>query len=117
MKVGITFSYFDLSKARSELMLKAAKKQCDYLIVGLKLDPSIDSSNNKVPSQSIIDSYIQLKGSKYIDEIIPYVTEQDVEDILLSFKLDVCIINKQYKTIDSIVKDNCLKKGIEIYYN
>ena len=117
MRVGITFSSFDLLHAGHVMMLKEAKKQCDYLIVGLQLDPSLDRSNKNAPSQSIIERYIQLKGSKYIDEIIPYVVEQDVEDILRSFKIDVRIIGEEYKTIDFTGKEYCKKRGIEIYYN
>ena len=117
MKIGITFSSFDLLHAGHVMMLKEAKKQCDYLIVSLQLDPSLERSNKNTPSQSIIERYIQLKGSKYVDEIIPYVTEQDVEDILQSFKIDVRIIGEEYKTIDFTGKDYCIKKGIEIYYN
>ena len=71
MKVGITFSAFDLFHAGHVKMLEDAKKQCHYLIVGLQLDPSLDRSNKNAPSQSIIERYIQLKGSNYVDEIIP----------------------------------------------
>ena len=117
MKIGITFSSFDLLHAGHVMMLKEAKKQCDYLIVGLQLDPSIERSNKNAPSQSIIERYIQLKGSKYVDEIIPYVAEQDVEDILRSFKINVRIIGEEYKNIDFTGKDYCLKKHIKIYYN
>lgn len=117
MKIGITFSSFDLLHAGHVTMLKEAKKQCDYLIVGLQLDPSLETSKKNVPSQSIIERYIQLKGSRYVNEIIPYVTEQDIEDILRSFKIDVRIIGEEYKTIDFTGKDYCKKKGIELYYN
>ena len=117
MRVGITFSSFDLLHAGHVTMLKEAKKQCDYLIVGLQLDPSLERSNKNSPSQSIIERYIQLKGSKYVDEIIPYVMEQDVEDILKSFEIDVRIIGKEYKSIDFTGKNYCIKKGIDIYYN
>ena len=82
MKVGITFSTFDLFHAGHVKMLEEAKRQCDYLIVGLQLDPSIDRPEKNGPSQSIIERYIQLKGSKHVDEIVPYVSEQDLEDIL-----------------------------------
>ena len=75
MKVGITFSTFDLFHAGHVKMLEEAKRQCDYLIVGLQLDPSIDRPEKNGPSQTIIERYIQLKGSKHIDEIIPYVSE------------------------------------------
>ena len=40
MKVGITFSTFDLFHAGHVKMLEEAKRQCDYLIVGLQLDPT-----------------------------------------------------------------------------
>lgn len=117
MKVGITFSTFDLFHAGHVKMLEEAKRQCDYLIVGLQLDPSIDRPNKNEPSQSIIERYIQLKGSKYIDEIVPYVSEQDLEDILKSFNINVRIIGDEYKNKSFTGKDYCEEKGIEIYYN
>ena len=117
MKVGITFSSFDLLHPGHVLMLEEAKKQCDYLIVGLQLDPSIYSPNKNTPSQSIIERYIKLKGSKYVDEIIPYMSEQDVGDILRSFKIDVRIIGVDYKSVNFTGKEYCIKRGIEIYYN
>ena len=117
MRVGITFFSFDLLHAGYLVMLKEAKKQCDYLIVGLQLDPSLDRSNKNTPSQSIIERYIQLKGSKHVDEIVPYVSEQDLEDILRSFKLDVRIIGDEYQDKNFTGRDYCEKKGIEIYFN
>jgi glycerol-3-phosphate cytidylyltransferase len=78
-------------------MIEEAKRQCDYLIVGLQLDPSLDRPEKNSPSQSIIERYIQLKGSKHIDEVVPYVSEQDLEDILRSFKIDVRIIGEEYR--------------------
>jgi glycerol-3-phosphate cytidylyltransferase len=117
MRVGITFSSFDLLHAGHVLMLKEAKKKCDYLIVGLQLDPSLERSNKNAPAQSVTERYIQLKGSKYVDEIVPYVLEQDVLDILRSFKIDVRIIGEEYKTIDFTGKEYCTEKGINIYYN
>jgi glycerol-3-phosphate cytidylyltransferase len=117
MKVGITFSTFDLLHAGHIKMLEEAKRQCDYLIVGLQLDPSIDRPEKNSPSQSIIERYIQLKGCVHIDEIVPYVSEQDLEDILRSFKLDVRIIGEEYKERQFTGKEYCKNKGIDIYYN
>ena len=117
MKVGITFSTFDLLHAGHIKMLEEAKRHCDYLIVGLQLDPSIDRPDKNSPSQSIIERYIQLKGCVHIDEIVPYVSEQDLEDILRSFKLDVRIIGEEYKERQFTGKDYCKDKGIDIYYN
>jgi len=58
MKVGITFSTFDLFHAGHVKMLEEAKRQCDYLIVGLQLDPSIDRPEKNGPSQSIITTLL-----------------------------------------------------------
>ena len=117
MKVGITFSTFDLFHAGHVKMLEEAKTQCDYLIVGLHLDPSIERKEKNKPAQSIIERYIQLKGSKHIDEIVPYVTEADLMDILTSFKIDVRIIGEEYKEKAFTGKAYCEEKGIKLYYN
>ena len=117
MKVGITFSTFDLLHAGHVKMLEEAKRQCDFLIVGLQLDPSLNRPEKNSPSQTIIERYIQLKGCKHIDEIIPYVSEQDLEDILRSFKIDIRIIGEEYKDKIFTGKDYCIENEIEIYYN
>lgn len=117
MKVGITFSTFDLFHAGHVKMLEEAKRQCDFLIVGLQLDPSIDRPEKNKPVQGLVERYIQVKGCKHVDEIVPYVTEQDLEDILRSFKIDVRIIGEEYRDKGFTGKEYCSQKGIEIYYN
>ena len=117
MKTGITFSTFDLLHAGHVKMLEEAKSKCDYLIVGLQLDPSIDRPNKNKPTQSIIERYVQLRGCKYVDEIIPYITEEDLVDVLSSFKIDLRVIGEEYKNKEFTGKEYCKKKGIEVYYN
>jgi glycerol-3-phosphate cytidylyltransferase len=97
MKTGITFSSFDLLHAGHITMLEKAKRQCDYLIVALQTDPTIDRPEKNRPTQSVVERYIQLKGCRFVDEIVPYATEHDLEDILRSFKIDVRIIGDEYK--------------------
>ena len=117
MKVGITFSTFDLLHAGHVKMLEEAKRVCDYLIVGLQLDPSIDRAEKNVPTQTIIERYIQLKGCIHVDEIVPYVTENDLLDILQSFKIDVRIVGDEYIEKQYTGRTYCEEKGIEVYYN
>ena len=117
MKVGITFSTFDLFHAGHVKMLEEAKSKCNHLIVGLQLDPSLERPEKNKPTQSIIERYVQLRGCKYIDEIIPYISENDLIDVLSSFKIDIRIIGEEYKDKLFTGKDYCIKKGIEIYYN
>ena len=117
MKIGITFSTFDLFHAGHIKMLEEAKSKCDYLIIGLQLDPSIDRPEKNKPTQSIVERYVQVRSCKYIDEVVPYVTEQDLIDILSSFKIDLRIIGEEYKDKNFTGKEYCKKKGIKIYYN
>ena len=117
MKVGVTFSTFDLLHAGHVKMLEEAKRVCDYLIVGLQLDPSIDRAEKNAPTQTIIERYIQLKGCIHVDEIVPYVTENDLLDILQSFKIDVRIVGDEYLEKQYTGRTYCEEKGIEVYYN
>lgn len=97
MKVGFTCSCFDLFHAGHVMMLKEAKTQCDYLIVGLQTDPTLDRPQKNKPVQSILERYIQLEACKYVDQIIPYATEKDLLDLLTSYPIDVRIIGEEYK--------------------
>ena len=82
MKIGITFPTFDLLHAGHVAMLREAKSKCDYLIVGLQSDPTIDRPDTKnKPVQTMFERYLQLKAVEYVDEVIPYQTESDVIDI------------------------------------
>ena len=116
-KIGITFSTFDLLYAGHIKMLEEVKTHCDYLIVGLQLDSTLDRAEKNPPSQITTERYIQLKGCKFVDEIVPYVSEQDLEDILRAFKLDVRIIGDEYKDKAFTGRGYYEEKGIEIYYN
>jgi len=117
LKVGITFSAFDLLHAGHIAMLRESKNKCDYLVAGLQLDPTIDRPEKNKPIQTIVERYTQLKGVKYVDEIIPYTTEKDVEDILEMYQIDIRILGEEYKDKDFTGKDICRRLGIELYFN
>ena len=114
---GITFSSFDLFHSGHVAMLKEARSNCDYLMVGLQTDPTIDRPKKNKPIQSVFERYVQLEGCKYIDEIIPYATEQDLVDILLTYDIQKRFIGEEYRTKEFTGKQLCVDKGIEIYYN
>jgi glycerol-3-phosphate cytidylyltransferase len=116
--VGITFSAFDLLHAGHVVMLREAKNHCDYLIAGIQTDPTIDRPDSKnKPVQSLVERYAQLSAVKYVDEIIPYQTEQDLIDILSMYEIDVRILGDEYKEKDFTGKDICNKRGIDLYFN
>ena len=118
LKIGITFSTFDLLHAGHVAMLAEAKQHCDYLIAGLQTDPTIDRPDSKNPPvQSIVERQIQLACNRFVDEIVVYQTENDLKDILLSMPIDVRIIGIEYQDKDFTGKDICNTRGIEIVYN
>lgn len=117
MKIGFTASTFDLLHAGHISMLREAKEQCDYLICGLQIDPSVDRPSKNSPIQTIVERQVQLSAVKYVDEIIVYRTEQDLEDILEMFHIDIRVLGDEYRDQDFTGKDICKKRGIQLYFN
>ena len=98
MRIGFTCSTFDLFHAGHLLMLEEAKKQCDWLIVGLQTDPTIDRPTEKnKPVQSVFERFVQVESCKYVDKVIPYATEKELKDILLSYPINVRILGEEYQ--------------------
>ena len=115
--IGFTCSTFDLLHAGHITMLEEAKHHCDYLIVGLQNDPTIDRPEKNAPIQSIVERQIQLAAVKFIDEIIVYNTEQDLMDLLLTLPIKVRVLGDEYKAKDFTGKDIAKQRGIKIVYN
>lgn len=113
MKIGFVCSSFDLFHAGHVMMLKEAKTKCDYLIVGLQTDPTLDRNWKNKPVQGVFERYVQLQACKYVDEIIPYSTEKELVDILTSFPIDVRILGEEYLDKEYTGKE----LQIPVYYN
>jgi glycerol-3-phosphate cytidylyltransferase len=117
-RVGITFSTFDLLHAGHIAMLSEAKKHCDYLIAALQTDPTIDRPDTKnKPVQSIVERQIQLQAVRYVDEIVVYQTEKDLEDILLTLPVNVRILGVEYEGKEFTGRAICEQRGIDLVYN
>jgi glycerol-3-phosphate cytidylyltransferase len=114
MKTGFTCSCFDLFHAGHIMMLKEAKAKCDYLIVGLQTDPTIDRPEKNKPIQSVVERFIQLESCKYVDEVVVYATEKDLIDILYTYPINIRFVGEEYKDKDFTGKD---LEHIEMYYN
>ena len=118
LKIGITFSTFDLLHAGHIAMLAEAKNHCDYLIAALQTEPTIDRPDTKnKPVQSIVERQIQLAACRYVDEVVVYQTEQDLVDLLLILPVDVRIIGVEYADKDFTGQFECKRRGIEIIFN
>ena len=110
MKKGITFGAFDLFHAGYVMMLEEAKTVCDYLIVCIQSDPSLDRKEKNKPVQSIVEREIQVSGCRYTDEVIIYDTEADLLDILDAVDWDVRILGEEYKDKDFTGREQTLEK-------
>lgn len=118
LTIGIVFSSFDLLHAGHVAMLAEAKNHCDYLIAALQTDPTIDRPTTKnKPVQSIVERQIQLAAVRYVDEIVVYQTEKDLEDILLTLPVDVRILGVEYENTEFTGKNICENRGIKLVYN
>ena len=113
VKIGFTASTFDLFHTGHVVMLMEAKSLCDYLIVGLLSDPTNDRPDTKnKPVQSLFERYIQVAGCKYVDEIIPFESEKDLVDLILTVNPDIRIVGEEYENTEHT------GKGLsEIHYN
>ena len=114
MKKGITFSTFDLFHTGHVLMLQEAKSQCDWLIVCLQTDPTVDRPNKNKPVQTLFERFIQVRACKYVDELIVYTTEDEVIQILKAINYDVRIIGEEYS--DKSFTGKNLSEG-KLYFN
>jgi len=111
MTIGITFGTFDLFHAGHVLMLQEATTVCDYLIVCIQVDPSIDRPDKNSPVQNLVERQIQVEACKYVDKIIVYQTEDEVIQILKAIDWDVRILGGEYKdkpfTARDLTVDRC----------
>lgn len=117
MKIGITFGAFDLCHAGHVLMFAECKQHCDYLVVGLQVDPGIERDNKNHPVQSLFERFTQLNAIKYIDEIIPYQFEYEIEQILKSRDIGIRFVGDDYVGRDFTSRSYCIDAGIDIHYN
>jgi glycerol-3-phosphate cytidylyltransferase len=117
-KIGFTCSTFDLLHAGHITMLEEAKRQCDFLVVGLQNDPTLDRPDTKnSPVQTLVERQIQLSAVKYVDEVIVYNTEQDLCDLLLTLPIDVRILGVEYENTEFTGKDICKSRNINCFFN
>lgn len=116
--IGFTSVVGDFLHAGHCLMLDECKKYCDYLIVGLIADPTIDRPliKNK-PIESLLERYLQLRTHRAVDEIFPLMGEKDLELILKCLPIDVRFVGADYINRDFTGKQLCKDLNINIIYN
>ena len=116
MKVGFNCSSFDLFHAGHVTMLKMEKELCDWLVVALQVDPTIDRPGIKnKPTQSVYERYVQVQGCKYVDEILVYETEEDLLNMIKTQKIDIRFLSEEYKDRDFTGRQYCIDNDIEVH--
>ena len=118
MKIGFNCSSFDMLHAGHVTMLKMEKQLCDYLIVALQIDPTIDRPGIKNrPVQSAYERHVQLQACKYVDEILIYETEYDLLQLLQTQTIHIRFLSDEYLNRDFTGKQWCMNNGIELHYH
>lgn len=113
--IGFTASTFDILHPGHIAMLAEAKANCDFLVVGLLTDPTISRKGSKEkPIQSTFERFIQIQAVKYIDWLIPFDTEEELEQMLLMIMPNVRFVGEEYRDTDHTGKNI---EGINIIYN
>jgi len=114
-KVGFTAGAWDCYHSGHALLLKDCKTVCDYLIVGLHLDPSIERPEKNKPIQTLEERKTILESIKYVDEIRVYETEENLLNLLKKIKPDIRIIGSDYRGREDRITGYDL--GIPIHYH
>lgn len=112
-ETGLVVSSFDLLHSGHMLLLKDAKSLCDYLIVGLHTDPTLDRPEKNKPILSIEERRIMIEGIKYIDEYFEYSTEAELHDKIVELKPSVLILGSDWKDKEYNGKD----LNIPVYFH
>ena len=104
-KFGFIAGNFDVIHPGYVKMFKDAKNVCDWLIVALHDDPSLEREHKLKPVLSVDERIEILKILEPVDEVIPYQTESDLYELLQRVSPDIRILGDDYVDKDYTGKD------------
>ena len=114
VKTGLVAGNFDVIHPGYVKLFEDAKTNaCNYLIVALQGDPTIERPHKCKPVQSVEERKYILESIRHVDEVVHYNTEKELLEIVKNFEYDVRIIGSDYKNIEFTGKS--LEK--EVYYH
>ena len=116
-KIGYTTGVFDLFHIGHLNILKRAKEQCNYLIVGVTTDEEVKRIKNKLPVICFEERKQIVESIKYVDQVVP---EDDVDKIKAwgELKFDVIFKGSDWKGSDkwNAYESFFIPKGVEVIY-
>ena len=96
MKIGFIAGSFDFLHAGHIHLFKQCKMQCELLIVGLHVDPSVEREGKNKPIESVLEREIQLDACRFVDKVIVYETEEDLSIIFKYYRINVRFLGSDY---------------------
>lgn len=78
-KVGYTTGVFDLFHIGHLNLLKRAKEQCEYLIVGVSTDELVESYKGHKPIIPFEERIAIVEAIKYVDKVVPQLTMNKID--------------------------------------
>lgn len=94
--VGFTAGNFDIIHPGYVYTFQTAKKHCDYFMVFLQNDPSLDRANKYKPVVPRAERYNTLMEMESVDAVYTYQTEDELYNLIQFFKPDVRILGEDY---------------------
>ncbi len=73
-KIGYTTGVFDMFHIGHLNILKRAKEQCEYLIVGVSTDEVVQNYKHKTPIIPFEERAAIVNAIKYVDEVVPQIS-------------------------------------------
>ena len=94
---GFTAGVFDLLHVGHLLMLEECAKRCQRLVVAVQVDPSTQRAGKNKPLETVMERTIRLNSTKFVDTVINYETEEDLENLLHTADYDVRFIGADHE--------------------
>ena len=112
MTKGFICGSWDLLHVGHLILLEKCKDKCDYLLVGLHVDPNVERRGKNKPIESIFERLMRLKSCKFVDGVIIYQTEAELEVILRNMDIDIRFLGTDYNGEKKITAED----AVEICY-
>ena len=115
---GLIVGTFDLLHPGHLYTLAKCKEYCDYLVVGLQVNPHLERKDKNKPVETIFERWLRLDSCKYVDLIVPYETETDVINWLATTNCTIRFNGEDHANKDKPSERDimCNEMGIQIIY-